>query len=360
MIQIGTDFLELDWPAEAASSQMGSSFFNAPSGVIYAKKAKRTGNKLPSSGSFCAFQEPSAGPQPHAIRILPGLHIDAIDPSASDSPFALVWNQSTVSSEVEQAHFPVLRRQLAPPVRDWLGISGLSAQHRLGPLPESLPMHAAAVFHPGADTQPFGDLYIDYLSSGEVVVVALHFEAGLPSAALQADYRNTIGTVCMRDPRPQTIIEALNLWAVRQRIIVRVLTTVIAHSPRSVHVQIGNAGHNPAFMRSWNAGPGALKPLGPIGTPPLGAQEHIAKPQVHIVLMQSGDQLVVPGHEFFEGAHFARRAVLDEHHDLPLQVLLPHLLQAGEPAGSPVGAPTEERSPITKEQTAFFLRRDLL
>ena len=169
-----------------------------------------------------------------------------------------------------------------------------------------------------------------------------------------------IGTACLRDPRPQAILQGLNDWAVKERIIVRALIGVVAHSPRSVHVQIGSAGHTPAFLRGWNAGPGSLKPLGPTGTAPLGALQVLDDPQIHIALMQSGDYLILGGNEFLDGMHFSRRSCLDDYHDQALPILLPYLLQSGEAPGSSVGDLREDRTPVLREQVAFILRRELL
>ena len=121
-------------------------------------------------------------------------------------------------------------------------------------------MESAALYHPGSSDVPSADLYIEHLSHGPIVIVSLAFENGLPQPKAQAEYRNIIGTACLRDPRPQAILQGLNDWAVKERIIVRALVGVVI-SPRSVHVQIGSAGHTPAFLRGWNAGPGVIEAL---------------------------------------------------------------------------------------------------
>jgi hypothetical protein len=169
---IQSDTFEVDWPEDSQSS-MGSSFFNAPSGVIYPTESVQR-RRLGSSDSISnqSLQALSVQADPSHFRTLDVLRIPIAEAcNDTPGPLAVAWQQPVLKQSQLAEHVPMLTQRLSPSIRTWLSHAQITPGHQFLGLPGELPLQSAFVHHPGLASHATEDCLLVNLNSGHTVAV---------------------------------------------------------------------------------------------------------------------------------------------------------------------------------------------
>ena len=357
--EIGSDHLEVSWPATGASSsqEMSSTFFSEASAIIYPPVAEVHQDTHRHRLGTQSLQAPKASKLLSDPQPLSSLQVLDIQPlplsAASDHALCLAWQQPVLDTDRYVEELTFLDKGLSPGTRAWMAAGNFTASHRLASIPEAMPLESVACYHPGPVERHHHDWFVEVLPSGHLIVATLFFPDAIRGHHASEACRGVIGQAALNDPRPQAIITALGEWAVQSKMIVHAAVGVVLSSPRSVHIQLATAGHAPVVMTTRKK---ALKTIGGVGGLPLGQRAREDEAQVHLGLLETGCTVIFPGHTFFNPPYDQRHEVLEEGSTMPLALLVPSVLEAGTIPG--LAATDGSAVPaVAEEHMALFIRR---